>query len=287
MSARSGELATAVETAFTASGYTVRVEEVEPSDIEERLDAAVASRPDVLLVGGGDGTIRSAAIRVAGHPISLAVLPLGTLNRLARDLKIPLTPDEAIMALSRATPREIDAAEVNGRLFLCNSLIGIPPAVAAERQRLRGAGIADRVRGYFDLLARVTAARRRLLLAIDNGQEQKVLRVMSLAVSNNTYGEDPSLLLSRPSLDRGELGVYISKHRTGLGLLGVLARTALGGWSGDPAMERVVARHLTISSRSDFLTLSNDGEIEKMETPLRYRVLPRALTVLTPTTEHP
>jgi diacylglycerol kinase family enzyme len=88
---------------------------------------------------------------------------------------------------------------------------------------------------------------------------------------------------SRKALSDGKLGVYIAKPHSGLGLMWVLARAALGLWRGDDRLEQLSASEVTIMTRRrKTLRLSNDGEVVRMRTPLKYRVRPEALTVLVP-----
>ncbi len=124
--------------AFEKAGHEIEVELVDPQSMEAKLDEAVAAAPDILIAGGGDGTVRSAASRLLGSNIALGVLPLGTVNRLAHDLNMPIEPHAALRALAHSGFRTIDVAEVNGEIFLCNSMLGLPSQISEERQNLRG-----------------------------------------------------------------------------------------------------------------------------------------------------
>ena len=84
-------------------------------------------RPPILVIGGGDGTIGSAASVVVGTHIVLGILPLGTLNHFAKDLNLPTDLDAALDLIAAAKMRTVDVGEVNGRVFLNNSSIGILP----------------------------------------------------------------------------------------------------------------------------------------------------------------
>jgi diacylglycerol kinase family enzyme len=276
-------LANEAEAAFREAGHDIAIGLFEPEAMEAALDEAVAAAPDVLVAGGGDGTVRSAASRLLGSGIALGILPLGTVNRLAHDLNIPLEPHAALRSLASSGFREIDVAEVNGEIFLCNSMLGLPSQISEGRQHLRGRPLLDRMKGYFKLLRTILASHRRLELSIDGDTAKSSrVRVLSLAVSNNLYRPQPALIFTRQALDAGTLGVYIAKPRSGLGLLWVLARAALGLWSGDSRLDSISAKRVTISTHRKSLRLSNDGEVETLKTPLYYQIHPKALTVFAP-----
>ena len=188
-----------------------------------------------------------------------------------------------LRALASGGYREIDVAEVNGEIFLCNSMLGLPSEISQERQNLRGRPFWPRAVGYFKLLRTILASRRHLELSID-GDEKKSrrVRVLSLAVSNNVYRREPSLIFTREALDQGRLGVYIAKPHSGLGLLWVLARAALGFWTGDDRLDSLSARKVVIKTRKKRLRLSNDGEVETLKAPLYYQIHPKALKVFAP-----
>ena len=213
---------------------------------------------------------------------ALGILPLGTLNRLARDLNIPLDLEQAASALAHAEMRQIDMAELNGRPFTCNSLIGLPPIYSRQRQRQRGQPLIPRIRGYASVMRHIARSRRKLTIVVDDGVERRKVRALSIAISNNLYSDEAGVMLKRPVLDRGELGVFVSRHENGFGLAVAFVRAMLGRLRSDPKMEVSIAHKLEISTRKRALRVSNDGEVEIIETPLRYRSLPKSLKVLAP-----
>lgn len=72
---------------------------------------------DAIVVGGGDGSIRTVAQVLAGSGVPLGILPLGTLNHFARDLGVPLTVDGAVALIAAGATRRIDLGEANGEIF--------------------------------------------------------------------------------------------------------------------------------------------------------------------------
>lgn len=271
-----------LKAAFTEAGHELTLETVEPDEISNRLEAAAKQGFDAILVGGGDGSVNAAARMLLGGDIALGIIPLGTLNRLARELGISVEPDEAAAQLAKAEPLRIDVAEVNGELFLCNSFIGLPPMVSEVRQSLRGRGLWERLVGYMRLPLDISRNMRRLTLLIDDQDAPRIVRALTVVVSNNAYSEEPNLLPKRRALDEGRLGLYISRHYTFAQTVWLLIRASLGFWHGDPRFERQELRKLTIVSKKGHLRVANDGELLKLDTPLHYSIRPKALTVLAP-----
>ena len=109
-------------------------------DLQGKIERALRSEADTVICAGGDGTFTAIARGLVGSGKTLALLPLGTANLLARDLGVPLALDVALASLADAEPREIDVGEVNGRLFLHKVVVGIIPAIAAAREKVRGGG---------------------------------------------------------------------------------------------------------------------------------------------------
>ncbi|WP_426956675.1 diacylglycerol/lipid kinase family protein [Muricoccus radiodurans] len=281
------ELAGEVVAALAQAGFLLSVVDDPTMSFPERIEAAIADPAELLICGGGDGTIRTLAARLAGTGRVLGVLPLGTLNLVARDLGLPLDPVEAALALGTAAPRRIDVAEVNGQVFLCQSVIGVPNAIGRHRERHRG-------KGFFRALVRVAVAaaralwrRRALRLAVTSPGWRRPWRVWTRALSvvSNDYEEAPGRFFSRPKLDGGVLTLYVSRRFSVIWSLKMLARMAIGSWKRSPDIAMISATAFTILSQRRRLRVMNDGEAAVLMTPLRYTIRPGALTVLAPMRE--
>src|SRR6185503_2272868 len=100
---------------------------------EAAADASLAA----VVAGGGDGTLNTIAAALAGTGKPFGVLPLGTHNHFAKDMAVPLDLAAAVAALARGVARgrfrDVDVGEVNGRLFLNFSGIGLHPLVVKHR----------------------------------------------------------------------------------------------------------------------------------------------------------
>ena len=240
-------------------------------------------RFDGIVAAGGDGSVNAVAGALAGTAMPLGVLPLGTLNHFAQDLGLPSAVDAAVEVIAAGHVRRVDVAEVNGRVFVNNSSIGLYPYMVADRDRQR----SDIGRGKWPamLIAFVRALRRfpRRRLAIRAAGWSRPCRTPCVFVGNNEYEFDLLMPGKRPVLDTGKLCLYVLNHRSPWGLLNMALRAAAGRL--DQARDFAMLRGLgevEIVSRASRLPVALDGEVAVLRPPLRYRSRPRALRVFAP-----
>lgn len=241
-----------------------------------------AGRIDAVVVGGGDGSVSTVAGVLAGTGVPLGVLPLGTLNHFAKDLGMPQEPEAAAAALVAARPRRADVAEVNGRVFVNNSLLGAYPYMVVERERQRerrGLGKWPAMAwAFLRMLWRFP--RRRLALEAEGWT--RPYRTPLLFVGVNEYSME-KLRLRRPrGLDGGHLWLMVARHRTPFGFFRFAVRTALRGLQDSDDFELLQVTHAEVRTLASRVLVSRDGEVERMRGPLRYRIRPGDLTVLAP-----
>jgi diacylglycerol kinase family enzyme len=210
------------------------------------------------------------------------VLPLGTLNHFAKDLALPLDLPAAVETIVRGQVREVDVAEVNGRVFINNSSLGLYPRIVASREAQQ----ARLARGKWTAFAWATLhAFRRfpfLNLSIDLEGRQLARRTAFLFIGNNEYQFSGFNLGARHRLDGGKLGLYLT-HRTGrLGLVRLALHALFGRIDQAQDFDSFLVEEATIETRHPRLLVATDGEVTVLDTPLHYRVRPRALRVLVP-----
>lgn len=272
----------AVRAAFESQGAEVDLRAVEGAACTREIERALASDADRVVIGGGDGTVHT-AVKLAlptGKP--LGVLPLGTLNLLARDLAIPLEIEAAARALAAGRIRAIDVAEVNGEPYLNSSVLGFYPAVVQERERHRKLHRLLKWPGAAVALAKTLYRLPMLDVRLDWGDGPRRVRTPILAVSNNPYDDGFGLVLRRAALDSGTLGVYVAHERSAFAMLRLMGRLVTGTWRQDEALDTFTVTSLTVQSRRRTMKMVNDGEVRKMHGPLEYRIRPSALKVIAP-----
>lgn len=246
------------------------------------VKAAARENPRMIVAGGGDGTLGTVAGLLKGRGIALGVLPLGTLNHFAKDLRIPLDIKEAIGTLAAGHVIEVDVGEVNGKIFLNNSSLGIYPDVVRERKRQQTR--LGRGKRWALFWATLTAMRRNAFLNVRlclDGIDRDY-RAPFVFIGNNRYVMEGFNIGVRGGLRDGLLSVYVTQRRTRLALFGLGIRALFARLRQAKDFEALTAQTLAIESRRPFLNVATDGEVALMETPLRYRVHPLALRVVVP-----
>lgn len=272
----------AVRHAFQANGAEVEVVATQASECSHAVEKAAASDAEVLVVGGGDGTILTGANAAMKAGKALGVLPLGTMNLLARDLNTPMGWPDAVHAVAAGSIRPIDVGEVNGELFLNASVLGLYPKIIQERvdhQKRYG------LRKWPAMALAMGKALHDLPILdveVDFGQGPRRVRTPVLAVSNNPYADGYGPVLRRTTLESGKFGIYLAKRRDPWGVLRLIARMAWGTWQSDEALETLTATELTVHSRRRRLRVANDGEVRHFTPPLTYRMRAGGLRMLLP-----
>ena len=84
----------------------------------ETLARKAGETGGVVAAGGGDGTVSAVAAALVDSDAALGVLPMGTLNHFAKDMRIPLDLEHAVSVLFTGAEARVDVGAVNGRIFL-------------------------------------------------------------------------------------------------------------------------------------------------------------------------
>src|SRR5919199_2885332 len=236
-----------------------------------------------VVAGGGDGTISSVAGALAGTDRPLGVLPLGTLNHFAKDLRIPLGLEEAARNVCEGREASVDVGEVNGQVFVNNSSLGLYPRIVRRREKLQereGSGKwAAFVRAGLAVLRRYPF----LYVRLDADGQRIVRKTPFVFVGNNEYQMESLQMGGRTCLDAGCLSLYVA-HRTGrLGLLRLAVSALFGRLRQAKDFDALCAQEIWVETRRPKrLPVATDGEVNVLTTPLRYRVRPGALKVIVP-----
>lgn len=240
-----------------------------------------AANIDLVILGGGDGTLNAAAPALVETGLPLGILPLGTANDLARTLKIPADPQEAARMIVAGHTARIDLGEVNGMFYFNVASIGFSARLArrltAEAKRRFGAF------GYALASARLVSESSPFFVDIEHDGKVERVRTIQVSVGNGRYYGGGMAVEQAATADDGRLDVY-SLEVPHWGHLIALAPALRRGTQGNSKYVRAFSTtELTLRTRRRH-EVNADGELVTT-TPAHFRVRPRAVTVFVPQQE--
>ena len=252
------------------------------SGLEAQTRAALASKPGILVVAGGDGTVSAVASLLPATETALGILPIGTLNHFARDLGVPLELEDAVAAIAQGEPAPVDVGEVNGRAFLNNASLGIYPDIVRDRikrQQRLGHG------KYWAMLwATLKVLGRGPFMHLGLELDGQALRCRSpfVFVGNNDYVMEGFHIGKRASVRDGSLSVYTTRRTGRWPLLALAMRALFGRLRQADDFSSARAQRVRVESSRRRLLVATDGEVTSLDTPLEFRVRPGGLRVMLP-----
>ncbi|MEO8671075.1 MAG: diacylglycerol kinase family protein [Tahibacter sp.] len=279
------EVAATVRAGFAEGGCEPTVHLVPAAQIQSAVRDLVRDGARIIVAGGGDGTISAVAAELAGSGVALGVLPLGTLNHFAKDVGIPLDLPGAIRTVLDGHAIDVDIGEVNGKVFINNSSIGVYPQIVRMRERHR------RRFGLGKWIAMIMATWHVLRLGsslrvlVNAGSGERKYRTAFAFAGNNAYVLEGLEMGSRKSLQGGKLSLYTARPTGRLGILSLTVQALFGRLRDSDDFDEIEASDILIETTQRRLSVATDGEVAVLETPLRYRSRAAALRVLVPRTE--
>ena len=272
---------------FTASGVEARISIAQTGkQVDELAKSAARGSGQVIVAGGGDGTISTVASAIVecGSAKALGVVPLGTLNHFAQDLNIPVALEDAARMIIAGHQTRIDVGEVNGHIFLNNSSLGLYPIIVREREKQQRLGFG---KWPAFVWAALTVLRRYpfldVLLIVEGARLN--CRTPFVFIGNNEYAMEGFKVGRRERLDGGKLSLYITNRMGRLGLVRLALRALFGRLRNEKDFMAMSTDEVRVETRRKRLRVAFDGEIDILETPLHYRARPGLLPVIVPEQE--
>lgn len=249
----------------------------DPEQLDATVKKVLAKKPDLLILGGGDGTISGLVDHLVGTDTALGVLPLGTANSFARTLGIPLDLEGAVEVIRSGRLKRIDLGMIDSDYFANCAAIGISPQIAetVPHKLKRYLGRA----GYLGWAALQYARFKPFTLIVDDGREVKRLTALEVRISNGRF-QGGTELVDAARVDSGEIVVQA--------VTGHFKRRLLKNWGA--SVMRLDARHddtvdfknksLKIATEPP-LPISIDGEV-LAKTPVTAHIAAGVIEVMVP-----
>jgi len=237
-----------------------------------------AENVDLVVVGGGDGTLNSVAGILHETGLPLGILPLGTANDLARTLGLPRALPAACRAIASGRPHRIDLGWVNGQYFFNVASLGLSARIAQQlspAQKRRWSRLA-----YVFTAIRVLLQAQPLRAEIELDDQTIAVKTMQLSIGNGRYYGGGLAIARDAAIDDQRLDLYSLETRHWWELIRLLPALWQGYHFGDRAARQLHAREIRIRTAGT-QPINTDGELTT-QTPAHFRVIPQAIAVLTP-----
>ncbi len=277
------EVCSKVEEIFREAGHEISSTQIDPGKVDQELDRAISTHPELIIVGGGDGTVSAAARKLGGTGIAMGVLPMGTFNLAARDLGVPLEIEAAARFLATAEVFAIDVLDVAGHACLCTTILGFYPEYSdiLETRDHGGHWWKKSIKLLVGLRSTFINSRPLKLKWAANGGNGSARTKFSAFVPGR-YKDAAGLIPTRTHFRSGKLTAYIGTHRTPAEALRGILDYTMGRTEQNPGLQLVEATHMTLrASRRRSCNAMLDGEILQLRFPIELRILPAHLKVLT------
>ncbi len=280
---RSKEMCEILARLFKEAGRTFHISVTTGEKIARIAQEKAESDCDIMVAGGGDGTICGVAEAALKTGKLVGVLPLGTFNYFAKNLDIPLDLEDAARVILEGTPVRASVLDLDGKLVLNNTSIGIHPAVLLHRRKLYRRWGRSQLNAYLSVLmtAFQPPPRLRVRLATDEGEvvrETPLVMICSNAFQMETFG-----LAGKECLESGQFALYVARMAGRATILRLGLRVAMRTLRPGIDYEVICASDVIIESlRHRRFRAAVDGELERRQSPLRFRVAPKELFVMAP-----
>lgn len=250
----------------------------DPARLGETITAALADQPDLLIVGGGDGTLSSSIKHIAGRDVALGVLPLGTTNNFARSLGLPLDLPGATAVLSEGKVADIDLGMCGDRPFANLTSFGVSVEVAATVRPL-----VKRVlgRAAYPLTAmRILPGHRpfRAFITVDGVRHE--LLTHQLNIANGRYHGGWQIARDAGIDDRKLVAYQLGSGKRLRLVVETLVRATTGRWRSLAGGPFVTGREMLVETDPP-MAADIDGEV-RLRTPLVVKTIPNGVRVMVP-----
>ena len=268
---------------FAAAGEEAHIHLAESGDaISELTRRALADGARTVVACGGDGTVAAVASLLVDTDTRLGVLPMGTFNYFVRGLGIPLDLPAAVRTVVEGNTVRVDVGDVNGRIFLNNTSLGLYSEILRDRERVYARFGRSQLAAYLSVAFALARPSRFLTMRMVVDGRETFRRTPLLFVANNGFQIEAFRLRGAPCMKDGAFAIYVT-HPLGQARMILLAiRTLMGALRTSHDLDVLCAHEMWIETSRPRLRIAADGELVVLQTPLHIRVRREALTVLAP-----
>jgi YegS/Rv2252/BmrU family lipid kinase len=233
------------------SFHTTTVEDPGRSMAEQ----AAISGAELVIVCGGDGTVRTVCAELAGTGVSVGVVPAGTGNLLARNLGIPLYLQAAVEVAINGQDRAIDLVKVSGDGIGDDEHYMVMAGMGFDAAIMEGAN--EQIKAKVGWLAYVVSGMRnimfpavRLEVSVDDGEWTRH-SARTVVIGNVGYLQAGMPLLPDAAIDDGVLDAVLLHPSRFLSWIPLAVRVLSRGKRTDDLLNRMTGRRISVRASAD------------------------------------
>ncbi|HTF98577.1 MAG TPA: lipid kinase [Cellvibrio sp.] len=261
---------------LNSAGIEVLLKVLTPSTTATQLIETYHRKVQLVIIGGGDGTINSALEKLYEYQLRFAILPLGTANDLARTLGVPTDINAAFDLIAQENVCRINLGKVNGKYFLNAAHIGL--GVKVTRELTPDLKKKWGVFSYLKAVIKAFKNNKKFRAVLQTGEKNYVMKSIQLAVGNGRYYGGGNIVDERSEIDDGQLCLYSIYPLTFWQLLTCAPLLRFGKHQHTTKTFTLSAQKIDITT-SPPLDIHADGE-HISRTPAKFEVIPNALEVI-------
>lgn len=277
-SRRGHETLSQVVTQLQGLGFELFEESTEKPQELPNIIRSYRDRVDLVIIGGGDGTLNAAIEGLVDTQLPLGILPLGTANDLARTLQIPQSIPQACQVIATGHSQRIDLGKVNHKHFFNVASLGL--SVQITRQLDKKAKRTWGVLAYAATAIQVIWKTRPFRAEIRTGEDSIRVKTVQIAVGNGRYYGGGMAVADDAAINDQRLDLYSPEYQHWwqiLLLVPAMWRGTHANWSGVRSLQ---GKEFDIYTRKAH-PINADGEIVTY-TPAKFRLIPKAVAVFVP-----
>jgi diacylglycerol kinase (ATP) len=260
------------------SGFELIEPTIEHSNQLSDLISAHQDLVDVVIVGGGDGTLNAAIEGLVETQLPLGILPLGTANDLARTLGIPTSINAACQVIAGRTMKRIDLGSVNGHYFFNVASFGLSVDITERltRQAKRRWGVL----AYGVAAMQAIWASRPFTATIRSGEQVDQVKTIQVSVGNGLYYGGGLAVAHDASIADDRLDLYSLEIDYMWQWMKLLPAMYKGRHHLSPYVYAQQGQEFWIETKRSF-SINTDGELTT-QTPAHFKVVSKAISVIVP-----
>lgn len=238
-------------------------------------------RIDLVIVGGGDGSVNAAVDGLLDTNLPVGILPLGTANNLARTLGIPQSLPEACKIIADGRVQRIDLGWVNGQYFFNIASLGL----SAEVNRRVSKKLKRRwgVLAYIATAVQVVWTARPFWVDIHWDNQSIEVKTLQITVANGKYYGSGLAIADDATIDDQRLDLQSLEIRHWWEMLPLILPALRGKSVTGKGVRIIEGKDIQLFTRRPY-AINTDGE-KTTATPARFRVIPKALSIFIPELE--